>query len=182
VTRREVTGISVGGVAAEMGPDGFVLKDTKAPLPQPALEALKAAGIQVRVGEQHDSAGLVRTSGLVIRMPFDFSQMSGGQLPLSVPKTMVFEMAFGVATGGITDLSEAGASAPADQSSEAGPAEFRPAEFRPELRLIADSAPGGTGAHQEKEMGRLGWLAEITAIAVVLLLVIRRGRRVVGGA
>jgi hypothetical protein len=177
LTRREVTGISVGGVAAEMGPDGFVLKDTKAPLPQPALDALKAAGIQVRVGEQHENAGLIRTSGLVIRMPFDFSQMSGGQLPLSVPKTMVVEMAFGVATGGITDLSEAGASAPADESSEAGPAEFRPA-----LRLIADSAPGGTGAQQTKEMGRLGWLAEITAIAVVLLLVIRRGRRVVGGA
>jgi hypothetical protein len=176
VTRREVTGISVGGVAAEMGPDGFVLKDTKAPLPQPALDALKAAGIQVRVGEQHDSAGLIRTSGLVIRMPFDFSQMSGGQLPLSVPKTMVVEMAFGVASGGITDLSEAAASAPADESSEAGPAEFRPA-----LRLIADSAPVG-GAQQKKEMGRLGWLAEITAIAVVLLLVIRRGRRVVGGA
>jgi hypothetical protein len=109
-------------------------------------------------------------------MPFDFSQMSGGQLPLSVPKTMVVEMAFGVVSGGITDLSEAAASAPADESSEAGPAEFRPA-----LRLIADSAPVG-GAQQKKEMGRLGWLAEITAIAVVLLLVIRRGRRVVGGA
>jgi hypothetical protein len=176
-TRREVTGISVGGVAAEMGPDGFVLKDTKAPLPQPALDALKAAGIQVRVGEQHDSAGLIRTSGLVIRMPFDFSQMSGGQLPLSVPKTMVVEMAFGVATGGLTDLSAGPVSAPAGESSEETPAEFRPA-----LRLIADTAPVGTGPQQNKEMGRLGWMAEITAIAVVLLLVIRRGRRVVGGA
>lgn len=177
VTRREVTGISVGGVAAEVGSDGFVLKDTKAPLPQPALDALKAAGIQVRVGEQTETPGAVRTSGLVIRMPFDFSQMSGGQLPLSVPKTMVVEMAFGVVTGSITDLSGGAAPPPADESSEAGPAEFRPA-----LRLIADTAPVGTGAPQKKEMGRLGWLAEITAIAVVLLLVIRRGRRVVGGA
>jgi hypothetical protein len=175
--RREITGVSVGGVAAELGPDGFVVKDTKGPLPQPALDALKAAGIQVRVGEQNDTGGLIRTSGLVIRMPFDFSQMSGGQLPLSVPKTMVLELAFGVATGSITDLSEGSAPAPAEESSEAGPAEFRPA-----LRLIADVTPAGTGAQQKKEMGRLGWLAEITAIAVVLLLVIRRGRRVVGGA
>ena len=184
ITRREITGISVGGVAAEMGPDGFVLKDTKAPLPQPALDALKAAGIQVRVGEQHDNVGSIRTSALVLRMPFDFSQMSGGQLPLSVPKTMVVEMAFGVATGGITDLSEGTAPAPESSGSSFGDesAESAPAESRPALRLIAETAPVGTGTQQKKEMGRLGWLAEITAIAVVLLLVIRRGRRVVGGA
>ena len=96
---RQITGMSVGGTAAEMGPDGFVMAGSKAPLPQPALDALKAAGIEVRAGEQKAVAGGVSVSGLVIRRPFDFSQMSGGQLPLSVPKTMVVEMAFGVASG-----------------------------------------------------------------------------------
>lgn len=160
--KRELVGASVAGVAAEMGPDGFVMKDSKHPLPQPALDALKAAGIEVRFGDRKDTAGGVSASGLVIRRPFDFSQMSGGSLPLSVPKTMVFEMAFGVVSGNITDL-------------EAGAASSSP------MQLASSTRPAG-GAPDKQEMGPLGWLAESAAIAVVLLLVIRRGRRVVGGA
>jgi hypothetical protein len=152
--KREIAGLSVGGQAADMGPDGF---------PQPMLDALKAAGIELRVGEQKDSYGRVVASGLVIRRPFDFSQMSGGNLPLSVPKTMIFEMAFGVVSGSITDL--------ATGSEEASPA----------IQLAASTRPAG-GPAENKEMGPLGWLAESAAIAVVLLFVIRRGRRVVGGA
>jgi hypothetical protein len=75
---------------------------------------------------------------------------------------MVFEMAFGVVPGNITDL-EAGATS------------------SPPMQLAANTVPAG-GAQDKKEMGPLGWLAEGAAIAVVLLLVIRRGRRVVGGA
>jgi hypothetical protein len=149
---RAIVGLSVNGTEAKMGADG---------LPQPAVDALKAAGIEVRVGEQKDSAGRVIASGLVIRRPFDFSQMSGGNLPLSVPKTMVFEMAFGVVSGSITDLAGGATAAPA-------------------MQLAASSAPAGAPA--KKEMGLIGWLAEIAAITVVLGLVIRRGRRVVGGA
>jgi hypothetical protein len=143
---REIVGLSVNGTEAKMGSDG---------LPQPALDALKAAGIEVRFGDRKDTPGGASASGLVIRRPFDFSQMSGGNLPLSVPKTMVFEMAFGVVSGNITDL-EAGATA------------------SPPMQLAANT--------EKKEMGPLGWLAESAAIAVVLLLVVRRGRRVVGGA
>jgi hypothetical protein len=151
---REITGLSVNGTEAEMGHDG---------LPQAALDALKAAGIEVRVGERKDSSGRVSASGIVIRRPFDFSQMSGGQLPLSVPKTMVVEMAFGVVSGSITDLAA------------------RSTESRPAMQLAANTVPVG-GAAEKKELGRPGWMAEIVAIAVVLLLVVRRGRRVVGGA
>jgi hypothetical protein len=150
---REIVGLSVNGTEAKMGPDG---------LPQPALDALKAAGIEVRVGEQKDSSGRVTASGLVIRRPFDFSQMSGGNLPLSVPKTMVFEMAFGVVSGNITDLAGGATNAPT-------------------MQLAASTAPAG-GPPAKKEMGLVGWMAEIAAITMVLGFVIRRGRRVVGGA
>jgi hypothetical protein len=44
------------------------------------------------------------------------------------------------------------------------------------MELAASSKPA------KKEMGPVGLVAEIAAITVVLGLVIRRGRRVVGGA
>lgn len=152
--KREIVGLSVNGTEAKMGSDG---------LPQPMVDALKAAGIEVRVGETKNSGGKVTASGLVIRRPFDFSQMSGGNLPLSVPKTMVFEMAFGVVSGNITDLAGGATAAPA-------------------MQLAASTAPAAGGAAARKEMGIAGWVAQIAAITVVLGLVIRRGRRVVGGA
>jgi hypothetical protein len=150
---REIVGLTINGQGAKMGPEG---------LPQQMTDALKAAGIELRAGEQKTTAGGVSVSGLVIRRPFDFSQMSGGNLPLSVPKTMVFEMAFGVVTGNITDLD--------DQASSSPP-----------MQLASYSTPA-TGAKDKKELGPLGWVAEVSAITVVLALVIRRGRRVVGGA
>jgi hypothetical protein len=146
---RQISGLFVNGTEARMGSDG---------LPQPMVDALKQAGIEIRFGERKDNGGRVTASGLVIRRPFDFSQMSGGNLPLSVPKTMVFEMAFGVVSGSITDLSGGATTAP-------------------EMQLAAS-----TGPSDKKEMGPLGWVAEIAAITVVLGLVIRRGRRVVGKA
>jgi hypothetical protein len=146
---RQISGLFVNGTEAKMGSDG---------LPQPMVDALKQAGVEIRVGERKDSDGRVTASGLVIRRPFDFSQMSGGNLPLSVPKTMVFEMAFGVVSGGITDLSGG-------------------ATVAPQMQLASSTGPA-----EKKVMGPLGLAAEIAAITVVLCLVIRRGRRVVGNA
>lgn len=160
VVRREVSGASVAGVATDIRPAGLFLHGTDEPLPQPARDALKAAGLDVRIGERHDSDGGVTASGLVIRRLFDFSEMSGGNLPLSVPKTMTLEMAFGVVSGNVTEVGAASESA------------------MPPYRLAAATTPATGAAH--KEMGRLGWLAEGAAIAVVLLLVIGRARRVVG--
>ena len=102
--KRSITGLQIGGVAAEWTPEGFVFQGSKTPLPAPLLEGLKSAGIELEVGETVPVTGGVRAKGLTIRMPFDFTGMSDDQLPFSAPHTMTVEMSFGTVLGSITEI------------------------------------------------------------------------------
>ena len=201
---RVVDGLSVAGVAADLRPEGLFVKDTGAPLPPQALQALQAAGIQLGVGEQREANGSVKASGVVIRRLFDF----GGT-------TMTTELALGVVSGTVTEVgAEAGTLAPPPPAaavagrpakSSAAPAATSaiaarpvaaapalapapaarpgavggPGEVwaRPALHLAAETSPPGGAAR--KSMGWPGRVAEMGAILAVAVLVAARARRVV---
>lgn len=260
VVHRQIKGASIAGVAADIRSDGLFVKDTNVPLPQPALDALKTAGIDLRFGETNDIDGGVSASGLTVHMPFDLTQLSGDQgLPLALPKTVTLVLSLAMTTGVVTEVGSdltggfetvgSDSAAPAE-SSDPAPAHgntsapttslaatpgwlpeavpsLRPdgtndllvAAEPPEWNTLEDvnaseeanspltepegaAAPPGAdatlvrsgpvlsaadatvvaGSEHKKEMGRLGWLAQVAAIAFVLLLVVGRARRVVGGA
>ena len=98
---RVLDGISVANTAAELTPQGLVTKGSGAPLPQPALDALKAAGIDVVVGEQRETGGTAAASGFVVRRAFDF----GGT-------KMTLQMAFGAVSASLTEIGDSGVAAP----------------------------------------------------------------------
>lgn len=168
VVKRSITGLEVGGVAAELTPEGFVFQGTKTPLPEPLLGGLKSAGIEVEVGSTVPVTGGVQAKGLTIRMPFDFTGMSDDQLPFSAPHTMTVEMSFGTVLGSIEEIGGG----------------IETARSMPPMVLAADGEPaapvGFAGPEARDEMGMLGWIAQGAAIAFVAVLVIGRARRVVG--
>jgi|GEM_PF-5028536 len=99
--QRVLDGISVAGTSADLAPQGLVVKGTGAPLPQPALDALKAAGIEVAVGEQRQTGDSVSASGLVVRRAFDF----GGT-------RMTVQMALGAVSATLTEIADTAVASP----------------------------------------------------------------------
>ncbi|HVW30975.1 MAG TPA: hypothetical protein VHL53_00425 [Acidimicrobiia bacterium] len=143
---RAVDGISVAGTSADLSPEGFVVKGTGAPLPQPALDALKAAGIEVGIGEQRAVGDAVSASGLVVRRSFDF----GGT-------KMTMQMAFGVVSATVTEIGDSEGAAPPMQLASA---------TRP--------VPGTAGRKRLAWPGEAAELGAIAAVTVLVLRRARR--------
>lgn len=143
---RVLDGMSVAGTSADLAPQGLVVKGTGSPLPQPALDALKAAGIDVVVGEQRETAGAVSASGLVVRRSFDF----GGT-------KMTLQMAFGAVSASLTEIGD---------SAVAAPPMHLTAATRP--------APGTPAKKHMGWPGELAELGAIAAVAVLVVSRARR--------
>jgi hypothetical protein len=198
----QVFGATLGGLAVEITPGGLKVAGTEVPVPLPVLAPLDQANVGIRLGQVDKLNGGAYVSALTVSVPFDVPEAS---IPVSVPRQVVLDLSFGVASATAFDLGEAIGSTGTGGSvaADLGQATDLTAPVADATGSFGDLADlGGTGlapvipnrrigsapavpvalapaalTSVDESFGGLGWVAILAAALFIPLLLLGRTRR-----